>query len=91
MFSRLRLGIRAHRDDNLTVRTAQPRMRVGGTLTTRAMTAGPSILGVWEARDRARGTPVFHAHDDARLGDLGVSAMGLGAPIYAEAQPQAHR
>lgn len=47
----LPLGIRALLDDNLTVRTPQARMRVGGTLTIRGTTAAPVVLGAIEARD----------------------------------------
>jgi autotransporter translocation and assembly factor TamB len=47
----LPLNIRALLDDNLVVRTAQARMRVGGTLAVRGTTAAPIVLGVIEARD----------------------------------------
>jgi autotransporter translocation and assembly factor TamB len=47
----LPLSIRALLDDNLVVRTAQARLRVGGTLTIRGTTAAPVVLGVIEAHD----------------------------------------
>ena len=47
----LPLSIRASLDDNLLIRTAMARMRVGGTLDIRGTTAAPIVLGALEARD----------------------------------------